>query len=123
MKQEKSVGYLFSVLKKIAESRKQLEEYEYLLHHIEKDGKGNETIHHCLVYDHLANMFEQEHLVVSKGKVRYKGKVVEDGVYHVIAGLESTQDICWSNEEAEENKITPKGMTAGMKFKQKAKEW
>ncbi|GAG76304.1 unnamed protein product, partial [marine sediment metagenome] len=46
-----------------------LEDYEYLLHHIEIDDKGKEKIHHCLVYDHIANMFEQDHLLTKDGKV------------------------------------------------------
>ena len=100
----------------------QLPDYEYLLHHIERDD-GKEIIHHCLVYDHLGNMFQQEHLIISEGKVTYKGKIIKDGTFHVISGLEQSQDVCWSNDEAEANKIIPKDMIAGMKFKDKAKVW
>lgn len=100
-----------------------IEDYEYLLHHIEVDEDGNETIHHCFVYDHIANLFSQEHLIIVKGKVYYKNKVIKNGVFHVIAGLEETQDICWGDEQAEENNITPKKMVPGMSYKQKAKEW
>lgn len=120
MYQEKESVWMSLVIKELG---KQLKDYEYLLHHIEKDSTGKETIHHCLVYDHLANMFEQEHLVVKKGKVTYKGKTVKEGAFHVISQLESTQDVCWSNDEAKENKISPKNMIAGMKFKEKGKVW
>lgn len=109
--------------KLIVLNKAQLEEYAYLLHHIEIDEDGEEVIHHCLVYDHLANMFQQDHVIVTDGKVYFKGKRIKDGIYHAISGLEPTQDICWSDKEAEENKITPKNMVAGMKYKQKAKVW
>ena len=109
--------------KLLIQNKAQLEDYEYLLHHIEKDDNGKEIIHHCFVFDHIANLFQQEHIVIIGGKVFYKGKKVKDGIYHVISGLEPTQDICWSDVEAEENKIAPKEMVAGMKYKQKAKVW
>ncbi len=101
----------------------QIEDFEYLLHHISVDDKGEETIHHCLVYDHIANMFTQGHLLIRDGKIFIDGKKAKDGVYHVITGLEPTQDINWSNDEAIENKIKPKEMIEGMTNKQKVKEW
>lgn len=33
----------------------QLQDYEYLLHHIEVNG-GVEIIHHCKLYDHIGNL-------------------------------------------------------------------
>ncbi len=100
-----------------------LEDYEYLLHHIEVDDKGKETIHHCLIYDHIANMFEQEHLIVVKGRVFLGNKEIKEGVFHVINDLEPTQEVCWSDTDAEENDIAVKEMVPGMTYKQKAKEW
>lgn len=100
-----------------------LEDYEYLLHHIEIDNEGKEKIHHCLVYDHIANMFEQGHLLIKNGKTYLDGKEIKEGIFHVIKGLERTQEVVWSNEEAEENKIKPKEMRSGMTLKEKAREW
>jgi hypothetical protein len=100
-----------------------IENYEYLIHHIESDDDGVETIHHCLLYDHIANMFTQAHLWLEDGKVYLDGKEIKEGIYHVIIGLEPTQDVCWSDENAIENGITPKRMVAGMTYKQKSKEW
>ncbi|KKL21803.1 hypothetical protein LCGC14_2441780 [marine sediment metagenome] len=100
-----------------------LEDYEYLIHHITKNDKGEEEIHHCFLYDHLANMFQQEHLIINKGKIQLGNKVIKNGVFHVIVGLEPTQDVSWSDTEAEEHGIASKKMKAGMTFKQKAKEW
>ena len=101
---------------------KPLEDFEYLIHHIEtKD--GIEEIHHCYLYDHIANLFKQAHLVIKNGKVTLDGKTVKDGTFHVIVGFEPTQEIVWSDEEAKEAKIKPKAMKAGMTLKEKAKEW
>lgn len=100
-----------------------LDDFEYLIHHIVTGEKGEEEIHHCFLFDHIANLFEQEHLVVEDGRAFFKGKGVKDGVYHVISGLESTQEVCWSDEEAEEHKIKPKKLAAGMTYKEKAKIW
>lgn len=97
--------------------------YEYLIHHIEIDDSGKETIHHCMLYDHIANMFTQGHLVVSDGTVTLDGKAISEGTFHVITGLDESQDVCWSDDEAMENGITPKRMIEGMTAKQKAKEW
>lgn len=98
------------------------EDWEYLIHHIE-DENGEEVLHHCFLYDHIANMFEQAHLFVDNGKVYLDGKLIKEGLFHIIKGLEPTQEVVWSNEEALENGITPKKMKAGMTLKQKAKEW
>lgn len=101
-----------------------LADYEYLLHHIEIDDDGSEIIHHCLIYDHIANMFEQEHLVIKNGKSYLNDKLIKDNkVFHIINGLESTQEVVWSDEEAKENNIIPKKMRSGMTLKQKSKEW
>gem|GEM_PF-6974295 len=99
-----------------------LKDFEYLIHHIEtKDGK--EEIHHCYLYDHIANLFEQAHLDIKGGKAYLDGKLVKDGTFHVIVGLEKTQKVVWTDEEAKAAKIKPKSMRAGMTLKQKAKEW
>ena len=100
-----------------------LDEFESLIHHIATDEKGKEVVHHCFLYDHIANLFEQEHLVIKDGKAFFKGKEIKDGVYHVIAGLEPHQDVCWSDEEAEKHKIKPKKLRWGMSYNEKAKEW
>lgn len=101
-----------------------MNDYEYLLHHVEIDDKGNENLHHCFVYDHLCNLFTQIHITIKNGKaVDDNGKPMQDGVYHLISELEPTQDVCWSDEQAKEQGITPKRIFAGMTFKQKAKEW
>lgn len=100
-----------------------LNDFEYLIHHIVTNEKGEEEIHHCFLFDHIANLFEQEHLVVKNGKTFFKGKQVKDGVFHVISGLEPTQDVCWSDEEAEDHDITPKQLKMGMTYKDKAKIW
>lgn len=100
----------------------QIKDFEYLIHHIEtKDGK--EEVHHCFLYDHIANLFEQGHLTVKNGKVLLDGKAVKDGTFHVIIGLEKTQEAVYSNKEAEKAKIKPKRLRAGMTHKQKAREW
>ena len=111
------------VVEKDEKKEKQLEDYEYLLHHIETDDEGKENVHHCYVYDHIANLFEQEHLVVADGKVHLGGKEIKDGIFHVINGLEPTQEVAWGNAEAEKAGITPKKMKAGMTLKKKSKEW
>lgn len=99
-----------------------LKDFEYLIHHIEtKDGK--EEIHHCFLYDHIANLFQQAHLVIKKGKAYINGNAVQDGTFHVIIGLEKGQEVAWTDKEATGAKIKPKKLRAGMSLKQKAKEW
>ena len=101
---------------------RQIEDFEYLLHHIESED-GKEKIHHCLVFDHLGNMFEQEHLWIEKGKVYLGKKQIKEGIFHVIKGLEPTQEVAWSDEEAEDAGIKPKKMRSGMTLKDKSKVW
>lgn len=100
-----------------------LEDFAYLLHHIEITSAGKEEIHHCFVYDHIGNLFEQEHLLIKNGVAYVNGKKVKDGLLHIIKGLEPTQEVVWSDAEAKENKIRPKKIYAGMTLKKKAKEW
>ena len=64
-----------------------LEDFEFLTHHIETID-GDEEIHHCFFLDHIGNLFTQGHLVIEDGVVTIDGAVVEDGVFHVLTGLE-----------------------------------
>lgn len=105
------------------ENEMPLRDFEYLLHHVEIDKDGKERIHHCFVYDHIANLFEQGHLLIKAGKAYLDGKEIKDGLFHIIKELEPTQEVAWSNEEARNGKIRPKEMISGMKLKEKAKEW
>lgn len=100
-----------------------IKDFEYLLHHIVTDDNGKEDIHHCLVYDHIGNMFGQGHLVVKDGKITLDGKKVEDGTYHVLKCLEPEQEVAWSDDEAKKNNIDVKQMKSGMSLKDKAKVW
>jgi len=100
-----------------------LRDFEYLLHHIEIDDQGKEQIHHCYFYDHIANLFEQDHLLIKDGKAYLDRKQITDGLFHIIKGLEPTQEIAWSDDEAVKGKVRPKKMSKGMSLKQKAKEW
>jgi len=100
-----------------------LRDFEYLIHHIEIDDQGKEQVHHCYFYDHIANLYEQAHLLVKDGKAYLNGKQVTDGLFHIIKGLESTQEIAWSDEEAVKGKVRSKKMIMGMTLKQKAREW
>lgn len=100
-----------------------LDDYEYLLHHVEVDKQGKESLHHCHVYDHIGNLFEQQHLVIRKGKVYVDNREIKKGVFHIISGLENHQEVAWSDEMAIENNINPKKMRSGMTFKEKAKVW
>jgi len=109
--------------KKTEEPLPALEDYEDLLHHIHIDDDGKEEIHHCLILDHIANMFEQAHLWIKDGKVYLNGEEIKEGVFHVVKSLEPDQEVVWSDKEAGENKIKPKKMKAGMTLKEKAKEW
>lgn len=99
-----------------------LETFEYLLHHVATEG-DDEIVHHCHVYDHIGNLFEQVHLYFDKGKVYLDGKEIKEGHYHVIKGLEPKQEVAWSEEEATKAGIKPKGMMSGMTLKEKAKAW
>ena len=82
-----------------------IDDWEYLIHHVETNENGKESIHHCFLYDHLGNMFVQKHIAVSKGKVYVDGRALKDETYHVLVGLESTQDVSWSDEQAKESGI------------------
>lgn len=117
-KKKKTLG-----TKLIEKEEHALEDYLYLLHHIAVDDKGEEEIHHCFLYDHIANLFTQGHVVIKNGKAFLDGKKAKDGVYHVITGLEETQEIAWSEKEAIEAGIKTKGMKAGMTLKDKVKVW
>ena len=101
---------------------KQLKDFEYLIHHIETKG-GKEEVHHCFLYDHIANLYQQGHLEVKGGKAFLNGKAVKDDIFHVIIGLEKTQEVAYGNTEAKEANIKPKGLRSGMTLKQKAKVW
>lgn len=105
------------------EDGRSLEGYEYLLHHIHLDDKGTETVHHCFVYDHIGNLFEQGHIVIKDSKVFIEGKEIKNGAFHVIVGLEPTQEVAWSDEMAEENNIQLKMMKSGMTLEDKSKVW
>ena len=107
----------------VKESEGVLEDWEYLIHHIEYDDKGNEEVHHCFLYDHIANLFEIGHLLVKDGKCFLDGKQIKDGLFHAVIGLEPKQEVVYSDEEAKTAKIVPKRMISGMTLKQKAKEW
>ena len=100
-----------------------LKDYEYLLHHIAVDDEGKEEVHHCMLYDHIANMFVQAHLVVKDGKVVLDDKPVSEGFFHVISALEATQEVAWSDADALKEGVKAKALKAGMTLKQKAKEW
>ena len=112
-----------TVASKSDERLKPIEDWEYLIHHIGTDEVGKEIIHHCLLYDHIANMFEQSHLVVKNGIPFLNGKRLKDGTYHLLVGLEQTQDVMWSDEDAQAQGIKPKQMSAGMSAKEKARKW
>jgi len=100
-----------------------LAEYEYLLHHVETEEGGEEVIHHCLTYDHIGNMFEQAHLWIENGKVYLEGVEITEGYFHILARLEPSQEVAWSDTEAEAAGITPKPMVAGMTLEEKARIW
>lgn len=116
---------LKSVNFKIESSKeKQIEDFEYLLHHIAVDEEtGEEEVHHCYIFDHKANLFEQNHLEVKDGKAFVNGKQIKEGHFHIIEGLEPKQEVAWSDEDAKAVGIKPKHPRPGMTFKQKAKEW
>ena len=109
--------------KLISLKEKGIEDFEYLLHHVIVDDKGEETLHHCYLYDHIANMFVQGHLTIRDGKAYLNGKAVKDGNFHVLVGLEEKQEVAWADDDAIANKIKPKKMISGMTLKQKSKEW
>jgi len=101
----------------------QLKDFEYLIHHIAVNDQGKEEVHHCYLYDHIANLFEQGHLIVKDNKITLNGKIIKDGTYHILVGLEPTQEVSYSDASAEKAGIRPKRLVSGMTAKQKAKEW
>ena len=99
-----------------------MEDWEYLIHHLHGDS-GKEIIHHCRLYDHKANLYVLTNLAVKDGKATIDGKKIEDGILHVVIGLEPNQEVCWSDDEASKAGISSKRMLDGMTKKDKAKEW
>lgn len=106
----------------LKELEENFEQFEYLIHHVAIE-ESEEVIHHCFFYDHIGNMFEQSHLWIDKGKIYLDGKIIKEGHYHVIKGLEPTQEVSWSEEEARDAGIEPKKMITGMTLKEKSREW
>ncbi len=110
--------------KALESKEKQIEDFEYLLHHISIDEEtGSEEIHHCFLFDHMANLFEQGHLEIRDGKTFVNGRRVKEGRFHILKGLESKQEISWSDEQAKSAGIKLKRLKAGMTLKEKAKRW
>jgi len=73
-----------------------IEDWEYLIHHIEIVN-GIEELHHCFLLDHLGNKYEIDHVIDKKSKHR-----------HCIVGLVENQDVYWSDQEAiEDGEIIP----------------
>lgn len=99
-----------------------IKDFEYLIHHIDRK-HGKEVVHHCRLYDHIGNMFIQDHLIIKNNIARLNNKKLSDGTFHVITGLEPIQEVCWSDSEAEVAGIKPKMMIDGMTKKDKAKVW
>jgi len=69
-------------------SSESIEDWEYLIHHIEIV-EGKEELHHCFMLDHLGNKYEIGHIIDKKGNQR-----------HCILGLVEDQDVYWSDKEA-----------------------
>jgi len=82
---------LIAFVKKRHRLKDQIEDWEYLIHHIEVIG-GVEELHHCFLLDHLGNKYEIGHLMDREGKLR-----------HCILGLVEGQDVYWSDQEARED--------------------
>ncbi len=80
-------------------------------------------MHHCYILDHKANLFEQGHLEVRDGKTFVNGKEIKEGHFHIIKGLEPTQEVAWSNVHAIELGIVIKHLSSGATLKEKAKKW
>ncbi len=70
------------------QSGEPIEDWEYLIHHIEVV-EGEEELHHCYMLDHLGNKYETGHIMDEEGKQR-----------HCIIGLAEDQDVYWSDTEA-----------------------
>ena len=90
---EERIAKLLSSLKLEgkADPDQPVEDWEYLIHHLHVDeNTGEDIVHHCVLVDHLGNLYTVEHILDEKGDTR-----------HCIAGLLEEQDVYWSNEEAE----------------------
>jgi len=68
-----------------------IEDWEYLIHHVEVV-EGEEELHHCFLLDHLGNKYEIDHITDEEGDQR-----------HYIVGLVEDQDVYWSDQEAIED--------------------
>lgn len=112
-----------ALMKKKLDEEEQLSNDDYLTHHIVVDDDGKEIVHHCFFYDHIANLFEQAHLDIRNGAAYLDGKKIKEGHFHIIKGLEQTQEVVRGDEEAVKAGIKPKGMRSGMTLKEKAKVW
>ena len=110
-------------MKRKLDEEEQLSGDDYLSHHISVGDDGKEIVHHCFFYDHIANLFEQGHLDIRKGVAYLDGKKIKEGHFHIIKGLEQTQEVVRGDEEAIKAGIKPKGMKSGMTLKEKAKVW
>ena len=71
-----------------------LEDWEYLIHHIEVVDEVEE-LHHCFMLDHLGNKYKTGHLIDADGKQ-----------HHILLGLVEDQDVFWSDQEAVEAGLT-----------------
>ena len=82
---------LIALVKKRHRLKDPIEDWEYLIHHIEVVN-GVEELHHCFLLDHLGNKYKIDHIIDREGKLR-----------HCILGLVENQDIYWSDQEAIED--------------------
>ncbi|MBU1621735.1 MAG: hypothetical protein KJ604_19955, partial [Gammaproteobacteria bacterium] len=74
----------------LAETHPGLPDWAYLIHHLHDHGTDIESVEHCVLLDHLGNLFQVEHLEA------------EGTTHHVVTGLLDEQDVFWSDEEAKE---------------------
>jgi len=85
---EKDIEKLIALVKKRHRLKDQIEDWEYLIHHIEVIN-GIEELHHCFLLDHLGNKYKIDHTINREGKLQ-----------HYIVGLVEDQDVFWSDQEA-----------------------
>lgn len=78
----------FNIRKFKSEHGEPIEDWAYLIHHIEIID-GEEELHHCLMLDHLGNKYETGHITDNEGKLQ-----------HCILGLAEDQKVYWSDQEA-----------------------
>ena len=45
-------------------------------------------------------MFVLGHLTIKDGTIRLNGKKITEGEFHILIGLEPTQEVCWTEQEA-----------------------